>query len=98
MYEANPGLCGDNIADQLLKNLWPGFDPFSAEISAVCSRTIEYPLGTASSWAVLGGQAYVVQHGQTSLDVLARLPDGVALADDLGRLYRRVTGLGGAGV
>ncbi|MFC3229413.1 hypothetical protein ACFOGJ_19355 [Marinibaculum pumilum] len=34
LYEANPGLCGDGIADLLLPGLFPGFDPFAAEIAA----------------------------------------------------------------
>lgn len=34
LFEVNPGLCGDGIADRLLPALFPAFDPFAAEVAA----------------------------------------------------------------
>lgn len=43
LYEVNPGLCGDGIAERLLPAVFPGFDPFAAEIAAWTGRLPALP-------------------------------------------------------
>lgn len=43
LYEVNPGLCGDGIAERLLPAVFPGFDPFATEISVWTDRPPALP-------------------------------------------------------
>ena len=40
LYEANPGLCGDDIADRLLPALWSGFDPFALDVQVALGQNV----------------------------------------------------------
>lgn len=43
LYEVNPGLCGDNIADKLLPALWPTFDFFKADVQLCVGKLPQFP-------------------------------------------------------
>jgi hypothetical protein len=43
LYELNPGLCGDKIADELLPEIWPGFDFFRADIELCVGNLPNFP-------------------------------------------------------
>ena len=46
LYEVNPGLCGDGLADKLLPAMWPGVDFFSMDVLAMTGRSLELPFGS----------------------------------------------------
>ena len=38
LYEVNPGLCGDGLADKLFPAIWPGLDFFSMDVDLMSGR------------------------------------------------------------
>jgi len=81
LYEANPGLCGDNIADQLLPCIWPGFDPFETEVLAVGGKVLTVPGQPSGLHLVLGGATVSVDSEDDRLKALSNHPNGAALVD-----------------
>ena len=43
LYEVNPGLCGDDICDQLLPKCFPNFDVFSSYVRLMLNQTGDFP-------------------------------------------------------
>ncbi len=43
LFEVNPGLCGDQIADELFPAMWPGTDFFSLEIALLTGAECTFP-------------------------------------------------------
>ncbi|MFV2055873.1 MAG: hypothetical protein ACC707_05360 [Thiohalomonadales bacterium] len=56
LYEVNPGLCGDAIADQLLPALWPGFNPFVCEANLLLGNRPEQPVSANGQYLIIGGK------------------------------------------
>lgn len=84
LYEVNPGLCGDAIADQLLPALWPGFDPFKCDVNLQMGIKPEFPsvsdgLGTGLG-LVLGGQLVNVNTVDEYLLALSDVDGGSDIA------------------
>lgn len=89
LYEVNPGLCGDAIADKILPHAYPGFDPFKTDVLAMLNRDVP-PIGPLSHpCVVLGGERYPTNGADENLTRLKSFPDGKPVADIL-------DGLGGA--
>lgn len=51
LYEVNPGLGGDALADGLMPALWPDFDPFVADVRALSGGLVTSPQD-AAGWCV----------------------------------------------
>ena len=43
LYEINPGLCGDKIADEMLPKLWPNYNFFEADIQLSVGKVPNLP-------------------------------------------------------
>ena len=43
LYEVNPGLCGDNIADKLFKKIWPESNFFDMDVLLATKSPIVFP-------------------------------------------------------
>ena len=43
LYEINPGLCGDKIADELLPKLWPNYSFFEADVHLCVGNLPKFP-------------------------------------------------------
>ncbi|MBF0248471.1 MAG: hypothetical protein HQL36_10440 [Alphaproteobacteria bacterium] len=79
VYEANPGLCGDQIADRLLPCVWPGFDPFAAEVAALTGRELApSPVSVPAFCAVLTGRDQPVRDVAELGRALASMDGGAA--------------------
>lgn len=93
LYEANPGLCGDCIADALMPSVWPGIDVFELEVKAICEPESVLPIPAQRKGATLvvdGG----VRHLDTPSDVLealAEVPQGNVRANELKAFLQCVT-------
>lgn len=91
LYEANPGLCGDAIADRLLPSVYGDLDPFRAEVLAILERDV--PLLTAAPVpsAVLDGGLIQAGDAVANLDRLAADTDGAGVAATLRQVARERT-------
>lgn len=72
LYEVNPGLCGDAIADQLLPAIWPRFDPFVCDVDLQMGIKPELPSVSNGLSLVLNGQ---LTHVNTVDEYLVALSD-----------------------
>lgn len=90
LYEVNPGLCGDGIADQLLSRVWLGFDPFAVEVAAVCGRGLDVHVPTSQGWCILSGEPHRFDDVMGELALLAEAPDGQRVAQDVRHVYQHV--------
>ena len=86
LYEANPGLCGDAIADAMLPALWPGFDPFRAEVQAMTGVEPGIPAATPVPVLVQDGEAHVTASPAENLQRLSSLAGGKAIAGQTQRI------------
>ena len=43
LYEMNPGLCGDDLADKIFPSFWPGFNFFSIDVSLMLGERPKFP-------------------------------------------------------
>lgn len=59
LYEVNPGLCGDELADKLLPAMWPGVDFFTMDVAAMTGRSLELPVGSPLAAKVVNGNVCV---------------------------------------
>lgn len=71
LYEVNPDLGGDALADGLLPALWPDFDPFLADIRAVTGGMVSSPgepkgCFVASAAGVVAGEDAAAQMAETT--------------------------------
>lgn len=55
LYEVNPGLCGDELADKLLPAMWPRADFFDLEVAAMTGQELALPQGLPLSVKVFNG-------------------------------------------
>lgn len=76
LYEVNPGLCGDAIADKLLPAIWPGFDAFRTEVLAVTGRPVEVPDAIPEPYVVLNNELAQSGNAEDNLSLLSSLPGG----------------------
>lgn len=76
LYEANPGLCGDAIADKLLPSIWPGFDAFRAEVLTVTGGKVEVPQTVAKPFVVLKGELMQSGSAEDNLNLLSSFAGG----------------------
>lgn len=59
LFEVNPGLCGDDLADKLLPAMWPDVDFFKIDVAAMTGRAIELPVGPPTAAKVVNGKVSV---------------------------------------
>ena len=59
LYEVNPGLCGDGLAEKLLPAMWPGVDFFTLDVVVMTGQSLELPVGSPRSAKVVNGSACV---------------------------------------
>ena len=59
LYEVNPGLCGDNLADKLLPAMWPSADFFTMDVAAMTGRSLVLPVGSPIAAKVINGKVSV---------------------------------------
>lgn len=76
LYEANPGLCGDAIADKLLPAIWPGFDVFRAEVLAMTGGVVEVPAIAPEPYVVLKGEVMQSGDAKDNLNLLSPFAGG----------------------
>lgn len=43
LYEVNPGLCGDNIAEKLFPAMWPNFDFYDLDVASATNDLLRFP-------------------------------------------------------
>jgi len=58
LYEVNPGLCGDQLADKLLPAMWPGNDFFSLDVAVMTGHSLDFPVESPLSVKVIDGNLY----------------------------------------
>jgi len=80
LYEVNPGLCGDAIADQLLPALWPGFDAFDSEVKLATAVAPEFPAQAAQPHLVVGGELIKAASREEYLSTLSEVEGGAEIA------------------
>lgn len=56
LYEVNPGLCGDYLAEKLLPAMWPGTDFFMMDVAVMTGRSFELPAGSPLAAKVVHGK------------------------------------------
>lgn len=86
LYEANPGLCGDAIADKLLPAIWPGFDAFRAEVLAVTGGIVGIPETAPEPYVVLKGEVMQSGNAEDNLNLLRPLAGGNEIVKKTHRL------------
>lgn len=59
LYEVNPGLCGDELADKLLPAMWPGVDFFTMDVAAMTGRSLEFPVAPPLAAKVVNGNVSI---------------------------------------
>lgn len=55
LYEINPGLCGDGLADRLFKAIWPSCDFFAADVLAMTGQPPALPAPSGRRALLLHG-------------------------------------------
>lgn len=86
LYEANPGLCGDAIADKLLPTTWPGFDAFRTEVLAVTGEAIEFPETDPQPCVVFNNEVAQCGAVEEKLNLLSGFPGGNEIIEKTRRL------------
>lgn len=79
LYEVNPGLCGDAIADQLLPALWPSFDPFSCDVKLQVGDKPDLPGNVNGQHLVLNGQLMLANNVGDYLSHVGNLEGGAGI-------------------
>ncbi len=59
LYEANPGLCGDGLADKLFPSLWSGINFFELDLILMTGGEFAPPPPPRSSATLLDGQLFI---------------------------------------
>ncbi len=80
LYEVNPGLCGDAIADQLLPAIWPGFNAFVSEVKLATAVAPELPAQPPQPHLVIGGELIKAGSREEYLSTLSRVEGGAEIA------------------
>jgi hypothetical protein len=58
LFEVNPGLCGDGLADRLFPALWPGADFFALEVGLLTGGNGPFPGPAGGAVAWIDGQLH----------------------------------------
>jgi hypothetical protein len=58
IYEINPGLCGDHIADILLPAMYPSSDFFEIEVRVMTGSEVKFPKLTCNTVTVCNGKIF----------------------------------------
>lgn len=58
LYEVNPGLCGDFLADKLLPAMWPGVNFFELDVATMTGQKVTVPQGPPLSVRIVDGKVY----------------------------------------
>ncbi len=76
LYEVNPGLCGDGVAEQLFPALWPQSDFFELDVRVMTRDEFVVPLELAGGAAVLSGEVFVAADATEALALATRSRSG----------------------